>query len=114
MKGVGGMEGAQEDGQDSDKAIGGAVPAARIGPMAESPAEPSLAQTLAELAEQVRANNARAEARERVIDWLRKEVEQLKRGENSVLLRPVVTDLQHLRSDLLRQARTLPADINQR
>jgi molecular chaperone GrpE len=81
--------------------------------LAKVPDERSLATTLAELVELVRANNAQAEARERVIDWLRGEVEQLKRGEHSVLLRPVVTDLQHLRSDLLRQARTLPADIGQ-
>jgi len=58
------------------------------------------------------ANNARAEARERVIDWLHREVERLKVGEHAMLLRPVVTDLQHLRGDLLRQARTLPAEVD--
>jgi molecular chaperone GrpE len=67
---------------------------------------------LESVAEQLAANNARAQARERVIDWLHQELERLKRGEHAMLLRPVVTDLQHLRGDLLRQARTLPADVD--
>jgi molecular chaperone GrpE (heat shock protein) len=113
MKGADGVEGAQDD----IDAVGGAQPVAEAESMPEpseepAPDEPSLAATLAELAGQIRANNARAEARERVIDWLRGEVEQLKRGEHDVLLRPVVTDLQNLRSDLLQQARTLRADID--
>lgn len=66
------------------------------------------------LAEQVRAHHARAEARERVIDNLHAEVERLRAGERSQLLRPVIIDLQHLRGDLLHQARTLPAEITRR
>jgi molecular chaperone GrpE len=100
------------DGGHSDADTAGAPEPAGQAESAESaPDERALAGTLAELVEQIQANNARAQARERVIDWLHQEVERLKRDEHSVLLRPVVTDLQHLRSDLLRQARTLPADI---
>jgi molecular chaperone GrpE len=81
------------------------------GGIEETPSR-SLTESLAELVDQVRASNARAEARERVIDWLHREVERLKAGEHGTLLRPVVTDLQHLRGDLLRQARTLPAGVD--
>lgn len=79
---------------------------------ADSPhGDDPLAATLVELTEQIGANNARAQARERAIDWLHQEVERLRVGEHATLLRPVVTDLQHLRGDLLRQARTLPAGV---
>lgn len=65
------------------------------------------------LSEQVHAHHTRAEARERVIDNLHAEVERLRIGEQGLLLRPVVTDLQKLHGDLLHQARTLPAEIGQ-
>lgn len=70
-----------------------------------------LRAALERLHEETRAYHTRAEARERVIDQLHAEVERLRLGEQSVLLRPVVADLQHLRGDLLRQAETLPPDI---
>ncbi|MFB9928074.1 nucleotide exchange factor GrpE [Amycolatopsis halotolerans] len=63
------------------------------------------------LTEQVQAHHARAEARERVIDQLHAEVQRLRAGEQEIVLRPVVTDLQNLRTDLLRQSRTLPPDV---
>jgi hypothetical protein len=66
------------------------------------------------LTAEVQAHHARAEARERVIDNLHTEVERLRVGERSLVLRPVITDLQHLRGDLLRQAHTLPAEITAR
>lgn len=85
------------------------------GPATDAPSEVTepaeLAKVVLGLAEEVHAHHARAEARERVIDQLHAEVERLRVGEQGVLLRPVVTDLQNLRGDLLHQARTLPAEI---
>jgi molecular chaperone GrpE len=71
-----------------------------------------LTRHVAKLAEQLAAGNARAEARERVIDHLHAEAERLRVGEQGLLLRPVITDLQTLRRDLLRQAETLPEQID--
>lgn len=71
-----------------------------------------LRAAVSELAEQERAHHAHAEARERMIDNLHAEAERLRVGEQGLLLRPVVTDLQHLRRDLLHQARTLPAEMS--
>ncbi|HKS48325.1 MAG TPA: nucleotide exchange factor GrpE [Amycolatopsis sp.] len=70
-----------------------------------------LVKAVAGLADEMRGQHARAEARERVIDQLHTEVERLRVGEEGILLRPVVTDLQRLRADLLHQARTLPAEL---
>jgi len=73
-----------------------------------------LAGSVGELVEQVRAHHARAHARERVIDRLHAEVERLRTGEQGLLLRPVVTDLQRLRTDLLHQAATLSSRVDQK
>jgi molecular chaperone GrpE len=70
-----------------------------------------LTQQVTRLADEVAAGNVRAEARERVIDHLHAEVERLRVGEEGILLRPVIVDLQTLRQDLLRQAGTLPETI---
>jgi molecular chaperone GrpE len=81
----------------------------------DTPKEDPLAELTAQvarLADQLAASNARAQARERVIDHLHAEVERLRVGEQALLLRPVVTDLQTLRRDLLRQAETLPERID--
>lgn len=86
-----------------------------VEPVEVPPAGPdplaALRDTIAGLAEQIQAHHSRAEARERVIDNLHAEVERLRAGDRMLLLRPVIADLQHLRTDLLRQARTLPADL---
>jgi molecular chaperone GrpE len=71
-----------------------------------------LTDAISLLSEQIQAHHARAEARERVIDRLHADVERLRAGEQGVVLRPVVTDLQNLRGDLLRQVRTLPPEIS--
>ncbi|MEU5850560.1 nucleotide exchange factor GrpE [Saccharopolyspora shandongensis] len=89
-----------------------------VEPLAES-AEPlpepdplaPLTEAVAALTEQVREHHERAAARERVIDKLHGEVERLRAGEQNLVLRPITTDLQNLRKDLLHQARTLPAEI---
>jgi len=72
----------------------------------------ALAGSVGELAEQVRAHHVRAQARERVIDQLHAEVERLRVGEQGLLLRPIVTDLQRLRAELLHQARTLSPQLD--
>jgi molecular chaperone GrpE (heat shock protein) len=72
----------------------------------------TLTAVVSGLGEEIRSHHARAAARERVIDNLHAEVERLRVGERSLSLRPVITDLQHLRTDLLRQAGTLPQDMD--
>jgi molecular chaperone GrpE (heat shock protein) len=47
-----------------------------------------------------------------VIDYLRSELELLRRGERRGLLRPLLTDMCRLRDDLIRQASGLPADYD--
>ncbi|MGH3784481.1 MAG: nucleotide exchange factor GrpE [Pseudonocardiaceae bacterium] len=74
----------------------------------------ALAGSVGELAEQVRAHHSRAQARERVIDQLHAEVERLRAGEQGLVLRPIVIDLQRLRADLQHQASTLSPQIDQK
>lgn len=65
-----------------------------------------------DLADSAQRYHDRAEQRESVIDYLRSELELLRRGERRGLLRPLLTDLCRLRNDLLRQADGLPADYD--
>jgi molecular chaperone GrpE len=53
----------------------------------------------------------RAAARERIIDRLHEDNQRLRAGERQLVLRPVLTDLQRLRNDLLREAAALPDGI---
>ena len=94
----------------------------------ESPGQPDLAGakpegqkdlSVAEIAAAVRdlASSAeryheRAQQREGVIDYLRSELDVLRRGERRGLLRPLLADMCRLRNDLLRQASGLPADYD--
>ena len=87
-------------------------------PAAAEPAEPGEAP-LAELSAAVRQAadlsrryHARAEQREAVIDFLRSELETLRRGERRGLLRPVLAEMCRLREDLISQAASLPADFD--
>ncbi len=84
-------------------------------PEAADPAEPASETLLTEMAVTIRdiaaasdRYHARAEQREAVIDYLRTELDLLRRGERRGLLRPVLAELCRLRDDLLRQAATLP------
>jgi molecular chaperone GrpE len=70
-----------------------------------------LTTAVTSLTEEIRAHHARAAARERVIDNLHAEVERLRAGERNLALRPITTDLQHIRNDLLRQAAGLPTEV---
>jgi molecular chaperone GrpE len=74
-------------------------------------AAPSLATVAAELAglrAEVARDHERAAAREHVIDRLHDENMRLRAGERQLLLRPVLTDLQRLRHELLRVGDQLP------
>jgi molecular chaperone GrpE len=71
----------------------------------------SIETGLAEVAQRFAGENARALARERVIDRQHEEIERLKVIERVGQLRPIVTDLCRLRNDLLRQAGTVPDEI---
>ncbi|MDG4818308.1 nucleotide exchange factor GrpE [Micromonospora sp. WMMD956] len=62
---------------------------------------------LAAIQHELARQNERAAARERVIDRLHEENLRLRSGEYRSVTRPLVTDLQSLRNDLLRQAATL-------
>jgi molecular chaperone GrpE (heat shock protein) len=64
------------------------------------------------LANSAERYHERAAQRESVIDYLRSELETLRRGERRGMLRPLLTDMCRLRNDLLRQAATLPADYD--
>lgn len=64
------------------------------------------------LQEQLRRADERAAAHERLIERLHDENDKLRAGERQLLLRPVQTDLQRLRNDLLRQATSLPVDFS--
>lgn len=68
---------------------------------------PAVEAGLAEIRQLLRSYDERAAARERVIDRLHEENQALRAGERQLLLRPVLTDLQRLRNELLRQARSL-------
>ncbi|WP_433348814.1 nucleotide exchange factor GrpE [Micromonospora sp. CA-111912] len=68
-----------------------------------------LGDELAGLRAEVAREHHRAAAREQVIDRLHEENQRLRAGERLILLRPLLTDLQRLRHDLLRTATGLPA-----
>ncbi|MFG1917483.1 nucleotide exchange factor GrpE [Micromonospora sp. NPDC048898] len=63
---------------------------------------------LAGLRAELARTQDRAAAREQVIDRLHEENQRLRAGERRLLLRPLLTDLQRLRHDLLRTAAGLP------
>lgn len=71
-----------------------------------------LAGAIGNLASSVERYHDRAEQREGVIDYLRTELDVLRRGERRGLLRPLLSDMCRLRNDLLRQAAGLPADYD--
>jgi molecular chaperone GrpE (heat shock protein) len=78
----------------------------------EAPPADPVAEALRLVRDELAGQNERAAARERVIDRLHDENQQLKAGERQNLLRPVITDLYRLRDDLLKQAGELPGDFD--
>lgn len=96
-------DGNQESGQDPVVASADDVPA-------DSLAE--LSAAVRQVADLSRRYHARAEQREGVIDFLRAELDTLRRGERRGLIRPVLAEMCRLRDDLLSQAEMLPADFD--
>ena len=108
---------ADGTGAPGEEAAAETTPTAGSG--SAEPVMPSAEALLAEISATVREAadlsqryHARAEQREGVIDFLRSELEVLRRGERRGLLRPVLADLCRLRGDLLSQAAALPADFD--
>jgi molecular chaperone GrpE len=83
-------------------------------PALDEPGDPiaEVCVAVQRLANSAERYHERAAQRENVIDYLRSELETLRRGERRGMLRPLLTDLCRLRNDLLRQAATLPADYD--
>ncbi|KAA5828804.1 nucleotide exchange factor GrpE [Saccharopolyspora hirsuta] len=105
----------EQNDQREEAASPAPVDAEAPEPVEELPEPDPLAEltdAVSALTEQVRQHHDRAAARERVIDKLHAEVERLRAGEQNLLLRPITTDLQNLRKDLLHQARTLPPELS--
>ena len=71
-----------------------------------------LAARLTAVDERTAEFHERSRARERVADRLLEENDRLRTGERNGVLRPVAVDLQRLRNDLLRQAASLPSDMD--
>jgi molecular chaperone GrpE len=122
-EGEAGAEAASEDG--ADPAAGAGTPAAdstaETEPAAASSSQAAqtaeallteISATVREVADLSRRYHARAEQRESVIDFLRSELDVLRRGERRGLVRPVLADLCRLRGDLISQADALPADFD--
>jgi molecular chaperone GrpE (heat shock protein) len=81
-------------------------------PTAENQSEiGTLRVAVEQLSAQVAKEHLRAAARERTIDRLHEEVQQLRAGQARVLLRPAVSDLRRLHGDLIAQARSAPDGI---
>jgi molecular chaperone GrpE len=100
-----------------DKGIpAGEDPASGQGTVVPAPAaDPALAELSAavrHVADLSQRYHARAEQRESVIDFLRSELDTLRRGERRGLIRPMLAEMCRLRDDLLSQAETLPADFD--
>jgi molecular chaperone GrpE len=71
-----------------------------------------LSAALRQVADLSERYHTRAEQREGVIDFLRSELDTLRRGERRGLIRPALAEMCRLRDDLLSQAETLPADFD--
>ncbi len=71
-----------------------------------------LGRELGGLRAEIGREHDRAAAREQVIDRLHEENQRLRAGERLLLLRPLLTDLQRLRHDMLRTAAGLPAGFD--
>jgi molecular chaperone GrpE (heat shock protein) len=88
----------------------GVSPEAGTAATGESDAE--IAAAVHRLASSAERYHDRAVQREGVIDYLRSELEVLRRGERRGLLRPLLTQMSRLHADLMRQAATLPPDFD--
>jgi hypothetical protein len=91
------------------------IPVARTAGPAVAEAAPDpfnpIMSALGEIRVELAREHERAAARERVIDRLHEENQRLRTGEYRALVRPLVTDLQSLRNDLLRQGAGLTGPV---
>ena len=110
------------DEAESSAAVGGAA-GSGAGSTADAPvpavgAIPSpfaeIAGELAVLRAEVARDHERAAAREHVIDRLHDENQRLRAGERQMLLRPILTDLQRLRHEMLRTGEQIPEHFSGR
>lgn len=76
------------------------------------PSSTEIVAAVRDLAISAQRYHDRAQQREGVIDYLRSELELLRRGERRGLLRPLLTQMCRLHADLVRQAATLPPDFD--
>lgn len=72
----------------------------KTAPTGNGPDEPALAAVVADLADQIREINRISEERERIIDRLHHENQQLKQGEMQRVLLPIFRDLIRFNDDL--------------
>ncbi|MBL7258032.1 nucleotide exchange factor GrpE [Paractinoplanes lichenicola] len=88
-------------------------PAPGPDPVAERVAELTdlLGRELPELRLQITRAHERAAAREQIIERLHDENQKLRAGERQLLLRPLLTDLQRLRHDILQTVARLPEEF---
>jgi molecular chaperone GrpE len=105
------LENTVGHGANSEVSAQGEAPAPSAAMAQEGEVLTGIAVSVREIAAATDRYHARAEQREEVIDYLRSELDLLRRGERRGLLRPVLADLCRLRDDLLKQASTLPADF---
>lgn len=108
---------------DADDAVPGAgepaaVETAADGSAPDEATRADVGERLAELTaalvavqRELRSADERAASRERIIDRLHEDNQKLRTGERRLVLMPVLTDLQRLRNDLLRQAATMPPEM---
>jgi molecular chaperone GrpE (heat shock protein) len=82
------------------------------GTAATGQSDTEIAAAIHRLADSAENYHDRAQQREGVIDYLRSELELLRRGERRGLLRPLLTQMCRLHADLVRQAATLPPDFD--
>ncbi|MBU2668236.1 nucleotide exchange factor GrpE [Actinoplanes bogorensis] len=96
---------------------------------AAAPEEPAVAESLPEAApdlegrltelgaavgalrQELRAADERSAGRDRMIERLHDDNQKLRAGERRMVLMPLLTDLQRLRNDLIRQAASVPAGV---
>lgn len=101
------------EGEFDDSEFPGVADAAQDGETAAAgPSDTEIAAEVRRLAASAERYHDRAHQREGVIDYLRAELELLRRGERRGLLRPLLTQMCRLHADLVRQAATLPPDFD--
>jgi molecular chaperone GrpE (heat shock protein) len=101
------------EGEFDDSEFPDGTNAAKNGETAAAgPSDAEIAAEVGRLAAAAERYHDRAQQREGVIDYLRAELELLRRGERRGLLRPLLTQMCRLHADLVRQAATLPPDFD--